>query len=231
MRYIWQILLNGQEQNIDEKDISFKPTTSANPYTEVSLENINQKLLDGKPIEVNAYYRLGYVYDRLLEENIFENDASLRELLFDVLTHGLAWIDMRAGLCLHEYYGLFLKEDLIEGRFGKRYRSILEIFPHDKIRYVIDAMVALYQNGPSFNLLETVFRGLYKYSILYLDIRKQRELLIYIGQKKTPQLERQVEFLTALFVPFDDIVHLFWDKHFGIIGVDETMQIGEFEIY
>jgi len=34
-----------------------------------------------------------------------------------------------------------------------------------------------------------------------------------------------------LFVPADYEVRLFWDKHFGLITVDETMEIGELVMY
>lgn len=56
-------------------------------------------------------------------------------------------------------------------------------------------------------------------------------LLIYIGKSKTDRHEKQVKFILDMFVPIDYNLELFWDIHFGIIAVDETMEINEFVIY
>ena len=56
-------------------------------------------------------------------------------------------------------------------------------------------------------------------------------MLIYIGRTETAELRGQVDFLVSMFVPFDYKVHLFWDIHFGIMGVDETMGLDEFMVY
>ena len=72
---------------------------------------------------------------------------------------------------------------------------------------------------------------LYRNSIIYLDTTYKRELLIYIGKEKTRQLEKQIGFLMDLFVPLDISVQLFWDMHFGIISVEETMEPDDIMIY
>ena len=40
-------------------------------------------------------------------------------------------------------------------------------------------------------------------------------------------LETQLDLLCDMFVPIDYEMKLFWDMHFGLIGVDATMKIDE----
>jgi hypothetical protein len=89
----------------------------------------------------------------------------------------------------------------------------------------------MYRVGASIGLLSKLLRALYPRSIAYLDIREKRELLIYIGERKTEQLESQLNLICDMFVPLDYEVVLFWEMHFGLIGVEETMEIGQIMMY
>ena len=95
----------------------------------------------------------------------------------------------------------------------------------------MDHLLELYKNGASIALLTSLLQILYRNSIIYLDTTYKRELLIYIGKEKTRQLEKQIGFLMDLFVPLDISVQLFWDMHFGIISVEETMEPDDIMIY
>ena len=63
-------------------------------------------------------------------------------------------------------------------------------------------------------------------SISCLDTAGRKELPVYVGRKETPELRRQMDFLLSAFVPFDCVAHIFWDMHFGIIGVDRALELG-----
>ena len=231
MNTIWEVMLKAREEKIPQRRIRFRPLSNSSPYMEVAFTDLNKKKLDEEPIEVNAYRRFTEVFERLTDGEIQSGHPQLNDVLFDIAMHFMARHDLRAGLTRFEFHRLFLREELQAGKYGKRYRDILNYFSYADARIVESAMTILYHTGPSLHLIEAVFRKLYQYSVIYLDVRKQRELLIYIGKKKTPELEKQVDFLVNMFVPFDYVPHLFWDKHFGVIGVEQMMQIGEFVIY
>ena len=229
MTYIWEVLLKADEQEFPREIIRFAQTGVSAPYMEVTYEELNRCLLDEAPVEVNAYYRFSAIYDSVLSG--LDGYPELRDCLYDILMHYLAEINMREGLCKNEYYGLFLRGDVKDGKFGKAFKTAFETFTQKQLRSVTGNMVRLYSLGPSIALFRGVLRQLYPKSIIYLDAVERRELLVYIGKKETPELARQVDFLMALFVPFDYIVHIFWDLHFGIFGVDETLDLDEFVVY
>jgi len=229
MTYIWEVLLKADEQGFPREDIRFTQTKTISPYMEVAYEELNREHLDERPVEVNGYYRFSAVFDHVL--NGLDEYPEFREVLYDILMHYLAELSLREGLCNNEYHGIFLREDVKSGRFGRQFSEVFLTFERKQIRFVSENMVRLYKIGPSVELLNTVLRQIYPRSITYMDVVERRELLIYIGLKETPKLKKQVDFLLSLFVPFDYVTHLFWDLHFGIITVDETMEIDEFVVY
>ena len=229
MTYIWEVLLRADEQGFPRENIRFAQTKTVTPYMEVAYEELNREHLDEAPVEVNGYYRFAPIFDRLLDG--LEDYPELKDKLYDILMHYLAEINVREGLCESEYHGLFLREDVQNGKFGRQFKEVFTTFERRQVRFVVESMVRLYGIGPSITLFRSVMRQIYPKSILYLDAVERRELLVYIGKKETPALKRQVDFLIGLFVPFDYVTHLFWDLHFGIFGVDETLALDEFVGY
>ena len=57
------------------------------------------------------------------------------------------------------------------------------------------------------------------------------QVLVYIGQKETEKERERVEFLRDMFLPVHYQVYLFWEHHFGIIGVEETMELDEMVLF
>jgi hypothetical protein len=230
MNYMWEALLRGGELGIAEEDIRFVPAKTANPYREVFFDDMNAGLTAAGDVNVNAYYRYGAVFGPLLGGDADEC-AELRDTLFDILAHYLTGLDLRQGLSRAEYYTKFLREDIEGGIFGSRNIRRLYCFDKPQMRIVMSALLRMYKVGTSMKLFAGLLRELYPRSIAYLDAEKRRELLLYIGKKETPTLRGQLEFLRELFVPADYGVEIFWDMHFGLIGTDETMEIGNIMMF
>jgi hypothetical protein len=230
MNYMWEALLRGNDLGIPEEGIRFVPSKTANPYREVFFEDLNAGLTDPGPVDVNAYYRYGAVFGPLLDE-IMDGSPGLRGTLFDILAHYVTRLDLRQGLCRAEYYSKFLREDISEGVFGRLNMLRLPCFAEPQTRLVLAALLRMYKVGASMKLFAALLRELYPDSIVYFDTEYGRELLLYIGQKETPELCGQLDLLRDMFVPADYDVKLFWDMHFGLIGTDETMEIGQFMMF
>ncbi|MDR2420678.1 MAG: hypothetical protein LBD49_01050 [Oscillospiraceae bacterium] len=230
MNYMWEALLRGYDLGIAEEDIRFVPSKTANPYREVFFDDMNAGLTAPGPVDVNAYYRYGAVFGPLLDEEM-DGSPGMRDTLFDILAHYLTRLDLRQGLCRAEYYAKFLREDIWNGVFGKQNARRLPFFAGPQARLVLAALLRMYKVGASMKLFASLLRELYPNSIAYFDTEYGRELLLYIGQKETPELRGRLELLRDLFIPADYDVKLFWDMHFGLIGTDETMEIGQFMMF
>jgi hypothetical protein len=227
---MWEAALWADAEGISRESLRFCPAKTADPYREVIPEDLNRRAPEGNSILVNPHYRYGNVFNALLDEST-DAHSELRDVLFDILAHYLTEPDLRAGLCRDEYFAGFLKEDIEAGVYGKENAERLRRFPRHRLRFVLSGLLSLYRTGTSVSMFAGLLRTLYPHSIVYLDVRGVRELLIYAGEKKTPDLEAQLDLLCDLFVPADYDTKLFWDLHFGLIGVEETMGIGEIMMY
>jgi hypothetical protein len=51
------------------------------------------------------------------------------------------------------------------------------------------------------------------------------------SSKKTDELEQRLQFLIELFLDIQYRVEIYYEYHFGIIGMEDTMQIDEIALY
>ena len=72
--------------------------------------------------------------------------------------------------------------------------------------------------------------GLVADSIVYHNNEEPDEILIYTGLKQERSLEQRIRFLIDTFLDIRYQVEIFYEYHFGVIGVEETMQIDEIAI-
>ena len=230
MNYMWEVMLESAAIGLEKDDIKFFPSKTANPYREVFFSDVNRTDFNGEPVETNAFYHYSAIFGKLLGEDM-KDCEDLQLQLFDVLAHYLSELDLHQGLCRSVYYAGFLREDIANGFYGAKNAKSLECFSSAQRRIFLAELLRMYRTGTSMRLFAKLLRELYPDSITYLDIYKDRELLIYVGKKKTKALEAQLDLLCDLFVPIDYDVKLFWDMHFGLIETLETMRIGNIMMY
>ena len=64
------------------------------------------------------------------------------------------------------------------------------------------------------------------YGVIKLNIRQNRypDLYAYLDEPKLQAREAEWQLFCRLFLPLDFSVRVFWQVHFGIIGLDGTMK-------
>lgn len=68
-------------------------------------------------------------------------------------------------------------------------------------------------------------------ALVYAINEDKRQMLVYVGQKETREERERLEFLEGMFLSVDYEVYLFWEYHFGILDVEETMVMGEMVLF
>ena len=81
------------------------------------------------------------------------------------------------------------------------------------------------------NIFLRVFKEVFLDSIVYLDRLKKRNIVLYVNYKKTKENRMKIKLLTELFIPLDYKVRTMWENHVGVIGVEETLKIGEMIVF
>ncbi|AGF55350.1 hypothetical protein B0P06_000562 [Clostridium saccharoperbutylacetonicum] len=227
MNYIWEALLKADKEKIPRGDIKFIPAEIYSPYIEVALEHLNSvSLPEDKVIEVNQYYRFYEVFKDLFNINVQES-REFREVLLDILLHYLGELDLKQGLNKTEIYKRFLYKDILNEVYGEKLAKDIRSFDNKERDVLLNGFVTLYKTGTSIQLLKKIIKEIFKNSIVYLNKDKPKSIYIYLDEVKEKKLENKIEVVLETFLPINMEPFIFWDKHFGIIGLDYTMRINE----
>ena len=87
------------------------------------------------------------------------------------------------------------------------------------------------QTGSSLMVFRRAVKVLFPEAILYQIREERRKILLYLEGGKTRQRENALDFARDMFLPLNYELRVFWQYHFGIIGVDDAMRLGEIAIY
>lgn len=230
MNYTWEAVLAADQAGIRREDIRFVPVRNGSPYAEIVLENINSGGLERPEVEVNPLYRFAKEFSAVFDLNV-EGYEKTRELFFDAVMQYLAQLDLRQGLSRQEFALRFLLEDLQNEVCGSQASCVIQNFEGDKVRRLLRLIQKLYQCGSSIYLFKEVMRCMYPDSLVYASNEAVRQVLVYVGVKETDEERERLHFLRDMFLTINFQMFLFWEHHFGIIDVDETMEFDEMVLF
>lgn len=230
MIFVWEAALSADRSGIDREDIRYIPTQSGSPYAEVSFEDLNERTLSSPVVEVNPLYRFSKVFSDMFDLDLHEYQKS-RELFFDIYMHHMVQLDLRQKLSREEYQHRYILEDCLSDVCQIDSDKVIRQLEKEKVPLLIRQVWKLYRCGSSLLLFRETMQAMYPESILYENKEKEGQLLIYIGEKETEEERARIELIQAVFLPLNVQVHLFWEHHFGIIGIDETMVFDEMALY
>ena len=231
MRELWEIVLEAKKEQIPLKDLRFVHEGKGRAYMELSLPFINQEELQGeKVIGVNTYCRFYSIFKHMYQPDQKEFPY-LRNSLTNLILHLLAENDARRGMTKEEYYKKLLIRDIQTGVFGK---EAIQVFAHmekEEQDKLMSGWLRSYRTGSSLAIFIDMIHSLIDNSIVYHNNDFPEELLVYTSSKKTDELEQCLQFLIELFLDIQYRVEIYYEYHFGIIGMEDTMQIDEIALY
>lgn len=227
MNYIWEILLKADKQKVPRKNLKFIKAEICSPYMELAFDELNSTLLpEDSAIEVNECYRFYEIFKDLFNINFIEN-KELRDVLLDILLHYLGELDLKQGLVKREFYKDFLLKDILDKVFGEKLAKNIRYFEKEERDILLGDLITLYRTGMSLELFNKVLKKIFKNSIVYSNKERPKNIYIYLGEKKSRELENKIKVILDTFLAINMKPLIFWDNHFGIFGLDNTMRINE----
>lgn len=228
MNYAWEVALAADRAGIPRERLRFVPVGDGSPYTELVQEILNgQGPGEGETeVGINPLYRFAEIFSSVFDRNLTEYRQT-REAVFRVFMQYMIRLDLRQGMSRQEYAVGFLYRDIMAGVFGQEAVRAMGAFDGGSLRHLMRLVLKLYRCGSSLALFREAVRFLYPDSLVYASNDERRELYIYVGVAETEAERGKLDFLQGMFLPLDYRVFLFWEHHFGIIGVDETMELDE----
>ena len=212
MEDLWKAVRNGKE------NIRFRQRTQASPYIEADRRDIT-KMEDGVcQIRINGMYRFADVICPLLQAD--DVDEKLRAWLFDVFLHYLTCIAYREGFSVHEYKGCYGAE------ICRLYRNL----GMDDKCYINDGLYRQANTRESVLLFAEMLVKIVGFGTVYKNLLEKDEVLYYAGKRKDKETEEKIRLVRLLFLPLGYTLRIFWETHFGVLGEEQTMELGAIEL-
>lgn len=223
MNYLWEAMLYLKEEGLESHQVRFQVAKVYSAYMEVSNVFLNQTSIEDNGIlEVNPFYRFWGIFEDLYAPEATDR-LEIKEGITNIILHQLAENDCKSGMTKEFYYKKLLYEDFSEGRYSKEIKDSLELFSDREKEVILSAVLCQYEAGSSLDLFKQILSSFIDDNIIYGNRSNPKELIVYIGSKRGDILEKKIEFLVAMFLDICYQITLYFEYHFGIIGVDETM--------
>ena len=230
MNFTWDIVLNAKQNGTDESELFFRPAKDYSPWYEQSFPVLNETTAKGPEIEYNPLYRFDAMFHNLLRDNFTESPI-FQDYLFDTVSHFLVQVDLHHGLTKRAFYVRCLMREMESGGFGSSIAAHLQATDPDKRERLSSLTLTQLQTGSSLLLFRKAAVLLFPDALLYQARYEPKQLLLFIANKKDERLEHHTQLIEELFLPISHRLRVFWEHHFGVIGVDATMYADNIEIY
>ena len=235
LNFTWDITLQAAKDNFNSHKLFFKPAESYSPYIEQSFKNINQKHIDQLEIEINPLLRFTPIFEYLLHPDvvnlIFKNQQQFIYHFFDLLTHFITEIDLCHGLTRREFYIRRIRREILTGVYGETAAIGMNELSREKQIAVADEMLRVIEIGSSVHSFCYIMKQIFEGCIIYQNNKRPQIIYVYVDKRRDESLQKQWQFIRESFLPIDFEVKIFWDYHFGILGIKETMQLDSIAIF
>lgn len=235
MNFMWDIALRAYTQGIGEQELFFTQAEEYSPFFEQSFSCINETNVPERVIELNLLYRFADIFQGFLSPEsmgLEEGEyAQFRKYFIDAALHAILYTDLRHGLTRREICIHKILEELRDGTFWRGMAADFGMI--DSSRQGRFAALALNQmeTGSSLRIFRKGVLILHPDAMLYQIKKEPKKLLLYISAQKTQEREHRLQFVQDMFLPVGFELRVFWRYHFGIIGAEGTMRLGEMALY
>jgi len=230
MNYAWEAVLLAEKSNKKRDSLRFVEASCPSPYIEVSVTDLNTQTIEDDKIEINPLYRFEKVFGKLFDKNITDM-RDTRALLFDVCMHYIVQLDLREGLTKEDFYENRIAADIRGGIYGETAKRRFTLFQKSEQKIILRTCLILMKSGNYMTSFETAVTGIYPHACIYENNEAAFELLVYLGVDETDEERERADFLKEMFLPIQETVHFFYEYHFGVIDVDETMVVDKMVLF
>ncbi len=221
-QYIWEYLLSGANE-----EIYFEQAKVWDPYGEVVEVTEDNRCI------YNALHRYENVFLKYFQENGIPKSDS-EKMLFDVCSHILAGIDIKEGFSYREYERRRIGEDIELGMYGVYVKDVYNSLSVSKKNIVMHYLEMQNRTAGAAAAIRTELE-IYKKAViellgtgvLYKDKYHAERYILYVGCSRNSEQEKLIQLAQILFLPLGYEVRLLWDKHFGLLGAKQTMELDE----
>ena len=197
---------------------------------DTEIKNLTMENVPKKESKINGFRRRNNIVKeekgnisilRNFKKNIENNAINyLRELDF---VSGTTVIDV---ICEK------ISEDIKKGVLGIDLKKYFLFLSREEQEYV--ALLIYNEKINNVNCMKNFKLGI-KYffidSLIYRQKSEKNKIIVYINKPKNKVNVAKIKTLELLFLEFEMKLKVFWENHFGVVNVGETVKIDEIAVF
>ena len=231
-QYIWSLLVNNN--GFENEKIKFIKSSVISPYFELNMENIND-ITAGKSdekylVETNPFFRFDNIFSFLMMPDD-ENNEKLKESFLNIGLHILGDFDLYEGQTKKDFYCKEIIRNMESGSSGEKLKKYLSFLNMKEKLYVAEVFLEYNEGRNQIRCLKKIVKKLFPESLVYDNKYSDKNIVIYLGHKKDDKTRKITGIINELFVPLGLKPKYFYEHHFGILGIEETLVIDSMAVY
>lgn len=211
MAYIWEKYSADKEYATGKKIC---------PYLEVYNDSPQRA-------EVNPLLRFSGIFEWLHNEALKET-INNQEELENVVFHYLAQLDRCKGMNCLQVIIERTRNEICNGYFGAEAEQLWKNLNYND-REIVLYELAQRLLADNHTFFMDAMNKLFPLSSLCYE-KDTKIYYLYIGVKNTDYNQTKFKLLKVLFWNVNYILKPIWEKHYGIIGIRDTMHVGRIQI-
>lgn len=230
MNFLWDIVLRAKQQGKQEEDLFFKQAEVYSPFFEPAFPYVNETQVKGDEIGLNLFYRFADIFQAILSEEVSEF-PEFQAYFIDAALHMIVDTDLHHGLTRRDIYIRKLLEELRNGVYWSTSAEKFCALSKEEQEHLAVLLLMQMENGSSLLIFRRALLTVFPKATLYQIKADRKKLLLYLKEQPS-QVNRQIlQYVQDMFLPVSYELRVFWEQHFGIIGVGDTMNIDEIALY
>lgn len=194
------------------------------------IKNLTEENVPKKESKTNSFRRKNNI---VKEEK--ENISVLRNFKKNVennVINYLRELDFVSGTTVIDVICEKISEDIKKGVLGIDLKKYFLFLSREEQEYI--ALLIYNEKINNVNCMKNFKLGI-KYffidSLIYRQKSEKNKIIVYINKPKNKVNVAKIKTLELLFLEFEMKLKVFWENHFGVVNVGETVKIDEIAVF
>ena len=194
------------------------------------IKNLTMENVPKKESKINGFRRRNNI---VKEEK--ENISVLRNFKKNIennVINYLRELDFVSGTTVVDVICEKISEDIKNGVLGIDLKKYFLFLSREEQEYV--ALLIYNEKINNVNCMKNFKLGI-KYffidSLIYRQKSEKNKIIVYINKPKNKVNIAKIKTLELLFLEFEMKLKVFWENHFGVVNVGETVKIDEIAVF
>ena len=196
------------------------------------IKNLTMENVVKKESKISSFRRRKNTIDESREN---KKEFILKDFKKNIENNAISYLrelDFASGTTVIDIVCEKILEDIRKGILGKNLKKYFLLLNREEQQYI--ALLIYNEKINNVNCMKNFRLGI-KYffidSLIYRQKSEKNKIIVYINKPKNKVNIAKIKTLELLFLELGIELKVFWENHFGVVNVDETLKIDEIAVF